>query len=91
MSRAVTIITDRVRERVQREGVDLSSDRALADRFVHDEVRRYSERALGGSIPLLDDEAGAASEVLATLTGFGALQPFLDDPDIEGNRLLQRT
>jgi pilus assembly protein CpaF len=83
MSRAVSIITDRVRERVQREGVDLSRDQALADRFVHDEVRRYSERALGGSTPLLDDEAGAASEVLATLTGFGALQPFLDDPDIE--------
>ena len=83
MSRAVSIITDRVRERVQREGVDLSRDRALADRFVHDEVRRYSERALGGSTPLLDDEAGAASEVLATLTGFGALQPFLDNPDIE--------
>jgi pilus assembly protein CpaF len=83
MSRAVAIITDRVRERVQREGVDLSQDSALADRFVNDEVRRYSERALGGAIPLLEDEAGAASEVLATLTGFGVLQPYLDDPSIE--------
>jgi pilus assembly protein CpaF len=83
MTRAVAIITDRVRERVQREGVDLSRDSALADRFVNDEVRRYSERALGGAIPLLEDEAGAASEVLATLTGFGVLQPYLDDPSIE--------
>jgi pilus assembly protein CpaF len=83
MSGAVTIITERVRERVRREGVDLSADRTIADRFVHDEVRRYSERALGGSMPMLADERATASEVIATLTGFGALQPFLDDPDIE--------
>ena len=82
MSQAVAIITDRVRERVRREGVDLG-DEGLAERFIHDEVRRYNERALGGLLPLLPDETQAASQVLATLTGFGALQPFFDDPDIE--------
>ncbi|MCU1534464.1 MAG: pilus assembly protein CpaF, partial [Glaciihabitans sp.] len=83
MSQAVSIITDRVRERVRREGVDLSLDRALADQFVRDEVQRYSERALGGSMPLLPDEGRARSEILATLTGFGILQPYLDDTGIE--------
>ncbi|MCU1404761.1 MAG: pilus assembly protein CpaF, partial [Glaciihabitans sp.] len=83
MSRAVTIITDRIRERVQRDGVDLSRDRGLADRYVRDEVKRYSERALGGSLPLLSNEVDAANAVLAALTGFGPLQPYLDDPDIE--------
>ena len=82
MSRAVAIITDRVRERVRLEGADLS-DRALAKRFVHDEVQRYSERALGGTLPLLADEPGTVRQVLATLTGFGPLQPYLDDPSIE--------
>ncbi len=83
MSRAVAIITDRVRERVRREGVDLSADHGLADRYVRDEVQRYSERALGGSLPLLADESGTTSEVLATLTGFGPLQPYFDDPEVE--------
>ncbi|PRY69494.1 pilus assembly protein CpaF [Glaciihabitans tibetensis] len=83
MSRAISIITDRVRERVQRDGVDLSLNRHLADRYVRDEVKLYSERALGGSLPLLADEASATNEVLATLTGFGVLQPYLDDPEIE--------
>ncbi|WP_213813892.1 CpaF family protein [Glaciihabitans sp. dw_435] len=83
MSRAVAIITDRVRERVRREGVDLSRDSSLADRYVRDEVQRYSERALGGSLPLLPDEASATHQILATLTGFGKLQPYFDDPDIE--------
>jgi pilus assembly protein CpaF len=83
MSEAVALITERVRTRVRRDGVDLSSDGALAERYVYDEVQRYSERALSGSMPLLPDERQAAREVVASLTGFGALQPFLDDPGIE--------
>jgi pilus assembly protein CpaF len=83
MPSPLTVIAEHVRDRVRRDGVDLASDPALATRYVFDEVRRYSERALGGSVPLLDDEADATRRVLATLTGFGALQPLLDDPDIE--------
>jgi pilus assembly protein CpaF len=83
MSEAVRIITEQVRLRVRRDGVDLGADVGLADQYVRDEVRRYSERALGGSMPLISDEFQAAREVVAALTGFGALQPFLDDPEIE--------
>jgi pilus assembly protein CpaF len=82
MSQAVTIITDRVRDRVRRDGVDLSG-LGVAERYVRDEVQRYSERALGGSLPLLADEGHATSQVMATLTGFGPLQPYFDDPGIE--------
>jgi pilus assembly protein CpaF len=66
MSQAVAIITDRVRERVRRDGVNLGDD-GVAERYIRDEVQRYSERALGGSLPLLADESHAASQVLATL------------------------
>ena len=83
MSRAESIITDQVRERVRRDGVDLRADRELAGRYVDDAVRRYSERALGGSVPLLADEASATRQIVAALTGFGALQPFFDDPEVE--------
>lgn len=85
MTSAIGLITDRVRERVRREGVDLAreTDGELTARFVRDEVQRYSERALGGSQPLLADEADVARQVVATLTGFGPLQPYLDDPSVE--------
>jgi pilus assembly protein CpaF len=83
MSHAESIITDQVRERVRRDGVDLRTDRELAGRYVRDAVQRYSERALGGSVPLLADEAHTTRQIVATLTGFGALQPFFDDPEIE--------
>lgn len=82
MDSAVAHITEQVRARVRRDGVDLIAD-GLADRYVRDEVRRYSERALGGAVPLLGDEDAATRQALAALTGFGALQLLLDDPQIE--------
>jgi pilus assembly protein CpaF len=83
MPEATATITERVRERIRRDGVDLANDRALADRYVREEVRRYSERALGGSVPMLADESRTAREITATISGFGALQPFLDDEEVE--------
>ena len=83
MTQALALITEQVRERVRREGINVGAETALIDRFVHDEVRRYAEKALGGSVPQLADEATTARQIIATLTGFGALQPFLDDDTIE--------
>lgn len=83
MSAAVDLITDRVRERVRREGVDLAADSDLAHRFVREELRSYSERALGGTAPLIADEQAAARTIIAAVTGLGPLQPFLDDPTVE--------
>jgi pilus assembly protein CpaF len=85
MPTAVALITEQVRERVRRDAVDLGGDGqgAVLDRYVREEVGRYSERALSGSLPMLLDEQLAAREIVASITGFGALQPFFDDPDIE--------
>ncbi|WP_309709737.1 ATPase, T2SS/T4P/T4SS family [Pseudolysinimonas sp.] len=83
MSAAVDLITHRVRERVRREGVDLAANSDLADRFVREELRSYSERALGGTAPLIADEQAAARTIIAAVTGLGPLQPLLDDPTVE--------
>jgi pilus assembly protein CpaF len=83
MSEAARIITEQVRLRVRHDGVDLAANAALAEHYVHDEVQRYSELALGGAHPLIADEGQTAREAVAALTGFGVLQPLLDDPSIE--------
>lgn len=83
VSDAVGLITGRVRDRVRADGVDLASSVARADGVVREEVRRYSEHALGGSMPLLDDEDRVALQVVARLVGYGELQPYLDDPEVE--------
>jgi pilus assembly protein CpaF len=83
MTDAVRLITDRVRDRVRREGIDLTADAPRAAAYARDEVRRFTERSLGGSLPLVSDELHTEREVLASLTGFGPLQPYLDDPEVE--------
>ncbi|MBT2499577.1 CpaF family protein [Agromyces sp. ISL-38] len=83
MTDPVRTIADRVRTRVLRDGVDLAGDEAIAARYAREEVRRYSERALAGAHAQLGDEHGTAREVVASITGYGPLQPYFDDPGVE--------
>ncbi|RWZ61073.1 CpaF family protein [Labedella populi] len=76
-------IAERVRMRVRREGVDLAGDHVAAERLVRDELRRDAERSYRGGHAAVEDEDSAAREALAVLTGFGAIQPYLDDPEVE--------
>ncbi|MCM3656259.1 Flp pilus assembly complex ATPase component TadA [Agromyces mediolanus] len=83
MPDAVRTLSQFVRERAIREGVDLSADPIAADRVARAEVRRFGERALASGGEPIGDERAATSEVLAELTGFGPLQPYFDDPEVE--------
>ncbi|MFD4420898.1 CpaF family protein [Agromyces sp. NPDC058484] len=83
MTDPVRTIADRVRTRVLREGVDLAADGTVAARYATEEVRRYSERALGGAHAQLGDEVGTARDVVAAITGYGPLQAYFDDPSVE--------
>ncbi len=85
MTDPVRTIADRVRTRVLRDGVDLTRDESAAARYAHEEVRRYSERALSGAHAQLGDEVGTTRDVVASITGYGQLQPFFDDPEVEGS------
>ena len=79
---AADLIARRVRSRVERDSVDLGRDPA-ASRIIGEEVRAYAERALASDLPLVADADAAAREVAARVTGYGPLQPYLDDPEVE--------
>ncbi|WBU38194.1 CpaF family protein [Homoserinibacter sp. YIM 151385] len=83
MTTALLHITEQVRSRIRREGVDLGADADRAARLVREELRRYSERALGGTLPLIADERAVERQAVAALTGYGPLQAVLDDPEVE--------
>ena len=83
MSDPVRTIAERVRGRVLREGVDLARDEALAARYATEEVRRYSERRSPARTPRSATSPARAREVVASITGYGPLQPFFDDPTVE--------
>ncbi|WP_375544218.1 CpaF family protein [Pseudoclavibacter albus] len=76
-------ITERVRERIAAEGIDVRDERERARAIVHEEVRRVAEQGLASRHGHGFDEQAMVREVLARVTGFGALQPYLDDPEIE--------
>ncbi|MGI4893691.1 MAG: CpaF family protein [Janthinobacterium lividum] len=53
--------------------------RALVDATVLD----YDLRSLDGSLPYLADRDAAARAVVAAVSGYGPLQPYFDDPEVE--------
>jgi pilus assembly protein CpaF len=80
---AVLTVESEVRELIRRSGLDPARDAAELDRLVRDAVADYDERSLHGSLPTLVDLEGAVKSVKDAVAGFGPLQPYFDDPDIE--------
>lgn len=83
MEQPASTIADVVRRRLRAEGVDPTRDPARARAVTRAEVRRHDDRALARGGELVEDEAACVRDVLAAVSGFGPLQPFLDDPGIE--------
>jgi pilus assembly protein CpaF len=72
-----------VREVVRREGVDPQRDAPLVRRIAENVVRDHDERSLTGAVLPVPDVDSVVGELVARVSGFGALQPFLDDPVVE--------
>lgn len=83
MSHPSVLIAERVRLRLRAEGIDPSVDPDAARRITRAEVRRHDDLALARGEGLIEDESACVRDVLASLGGFGALQPLLDDPEVE--------
>jgi pilus assembly protein CpaF len=79
----VETLDGQVRERVRADGVDPQRDAGLVRRIAEDVVRRHDERSLTGAVVPIADPDGVVGELIARVSGFGPLQPFLDDPEVE--------
>jgi len=77
------VVAERVRRRLRLEHTDPSSHPDEARHIAQTEVRRHNDLALQRGEAMIDDEAALVRDVLASVSGFGALQPLLDDPEIE--------
>jgi pilus assembly protein CpaF len=51
--------------------------------LVRDVVADYSERSLNSALPPIGDAESIVRDVLDRVAGFGPLQRYLDDPEIE--------
>ena len=80
---AVRNVESEVRELIRRSGLDPSRDTRAIDLLVRYAVADYDERSLHGGMPALPNVEDAVKSVLDAVAGFGPLQPYFDDPQIE--------
>jgi pilus assembly protein CpaF len=77
------LVAERVRERLRAEQAEPGKDPDLASRIAWAEVRRHNDFALARGLMPVDDESACVREVLASVSGYGPLQPYLEDPTVE--------
>ncbi len=80
---AVGILSGEVRELIRSRGIDPARDPGGVRHLIEAAVADYDDRALSGVLPPLGDPGGTAKRVLDEVAGFGPLQAFLDDPEVE--------
>jgi len=72
-----------VRDAVRREGVDPQLEVARVRHLAEHVVRAHDERSLTGAVVPVADAREVVGELVARVAGFGPLQRFLDDPEVE--------
>lgn len=83
MSQSTLVVAERVRQRLRAERTDPSLAPEEARRVAQAEVRRHNDLALSRGEATIDDEIACVRDALASVSGFGPLQPLLDDPEVE--------
>ncbi len=83
MSDAQRVIDAEVRSQVRERGIDPASQRAEVRAIVEAVVAAYDQRSLVASLPVVDDLDAVLRDVVDGVCGFGPLQRYLDDPDVE--------
>ncbi len=82
-SDVVETLDQQVRALVRSEGVDPQRDAVVVRRIAESVVREHDERSLTGAVVPVADPDSMVGELVARVSGFGPLQPFLDDPAVE--------
>lgn len=80
---ATEIIDAEVRELIRRRGFDPARDPAAVRVLIDDVLSEYEHRSMTARLPSLGDRGQIARVVHDAVAGFGPLQRFLDDPQIE--------
>jgi pilus assembly protein CpaF len=80
---AAGIVEGEVRELVRRRGIDPIAEPAVMQALIDDVISEYLDRSVTSALPPLGDTDAVSRSVLDMVSGFGPLQPLLDDPTIE--------
>lgn len=76
-------LDERVRHQVRSDGVDPQREPAVVRTIAARIVREHEDQSLTGAVASLPDPDAMVGELVARVSGFGPLQPYLDDDDVE--------
>jgi len=79
----VETLDAQLRDVVRRDGIDPQRDSALVRRLAERIIADHDQRSLTGVGAPVADHEGVLEELVARVSGFGALQRYLDDPTVE--------
>ncbi|MEX3609566.1 ATPase, T2SS/T4P/T4SS family [Rothia sp. LK2588] len=77
------ILEDDVRENIRRSGIDPLEEQEQAKQIIAEAITSYEDRMYRGTLPLVDDFEQVKTYLVNAVCGFGSLQPYLDDPEVE--------
>lgn len=80
---AIGLIEADVREQIRRSGLDPLHEVEPTRQIVAAVVAEYDVRSARAGLPRVQDLEAARKTVLDLVAGYGPLQPFLDDPEVE--------
>ena len=80
---AVATIEGEVRELIRRSGLDPARDADDVRRLVREAVADYDSRSLHGGLAAVGDALAAEQSIWDSVAGYGPLQKYFDDPDLE--------
>ncbi len=72
-----------LRELVRRDGIDPQREVGLVRSLAVRLVGGHNQRSLTGTVAPVGDEEAVVEELVARVAGFGPLQRYLDDPEVE--------
>ena len=83
MASGPAIVEDEVRELVRRRAIDPLIETGAVRRLVDEVISDYLDRSVISPMPPLGDTGLVARSVVDAVSGFGPLQPLLDDTSVE--------
>lgn len=76
-------LSERVREVVRERRIDPQREAEAVRQVALDVVAEHERRSLTGAVRSLDEPERVVGQLVADVSGFGPLQAFLDDPEVE--------
>ena len=83
MDASTPALAERVRDLVRERRIDPRTDADSVRRAALDVIAEHESRSLTGAVRSLEEPELVVGQIVADVSGFGPLQPYLDDETVE--------